>query len=191
MSSAMLAAIKAGEMRPAIFVQAQFKTGTVYIWTGYGTITWGGHDWVGVGTLASISAIEEGATVEARGISIGLSGIDNGLLADVLQEFQVGAPVVIYLGLFNSASPPALLADPLCAFAGQADQPTIDVGADLASISIATESRLLLNNVSCEERYDQDTQAHFFPGDLGMSFILGLQNQVLSWGRVPSASTQA
>src|ERR1051326_3188094 len=93
MSAGMLSAIQAGTIVPAIFIQAQFATGTVYIWTGTGTLSWNGHSWAGVGSLLSISAIEEGSNVEARGITIGLGAVDNALLADALQEFQVGAPV--------------------------------------------------------------------------------------------------
>ena len=82
MSSDMLAAIQAAQVLPAIFIQAQFLTGTVYIWSGYGNISWNGHTWSGVGTLLSISPIDEGSNIEARGISIGLSGLDNAMLAD-------------------------------------------------------------------------------------------------------------
>jgi hypothetical protein len=181
----MLAAIQSSQLIPALFIQAQFNTGTVYIWTGIGSLSWNGHTWVGVGTLASISAIEEGADINARGISISLSGIDPSTLADALQEFQVEAPVAVYLGLFNGAG--ALLDAPILSWAGRMDQPTIDVGAETATISINAESRLLLMKVPCDRRYTAADQSIDFPGDNGLNFVLGIQNQNLFWGRVPSA----
>lgn len=37
-------------------------------------------------------------TLEARGLTLTLSGIDTTLLPDVLGEFQTGTPVIVYLG---------------------------------------------------------------------------------------------
>lgn len=188
MSSGMLAAIQAGLLRPAVFVQSQFLTGTVFIWTGYGTITWNSQNWSGIGDLLSISTIEEGATVDARGILISLSGINNALLADCLQEFQVGAPVVVYLGLFNNASPPGLIDTPVVSWAGRMDQATVDVGADQAIISIAVESKLLLNNVGVDRRFSSDDSAIDSSGDLAFRFTTSFAGQSLTWGRVPTAA---
>lgn len=186
LSAGMQTAIAGGILYPAIFIQAQFLTGTVYIWTGLGSIVWNGHTWQGVGSLLSVAAIEEGSTVEARGISITLSGVNNALLADVLQEFQVTAPVTIYLGLF-AGSPLALLDSPVTCWAGKMDQPVIDVGAETATISIAAESRMILHNVPCERRYTQDDQVIDYPGDQGFQFVTSIVNQNLYWGRTPSA----
>lgn len=188
MSSGMLTAIQAGLLRPAVFVQAQFLTGTVFIWTGYGTITWNSQNWSGIGDLLSISTIEEGATVDARGILISLSGINNSLLADCLQEFQVGAPVVVYLGLFNNASPPGLIDTPVVSWAGRMDQATVDVGADQAIISIAVESKLLLNNVGVDRRYSADDSAILGSQDLSFRFVTSFYGQSLTWGRSPTAA---
>lgn len=187
MSTDMLAAIQAGQIYPAIFIQAQFATGTIYIWSGYGSVTWGGHTWQGVGSLLSVSGIEEGATIEARGISIGLSGIDPALLADALQEFKVGAPAVIYLGMF-SGSPLALLSAPISCWAGQMDQATIDVSAETATITVNCESLLILHNVAVDYRYTNDCQYQEYPGDIGLQFKASICNQNLYWGRTPNAS---
>jgi hypothetical protein len=51
MSSDMLTAIQANQLYPAIFIQAQFRTGTIHIWSGYGSLSWNSQTWVGVGSL--------------------------------------------------------------------------------------------------------------------------------------------
>lgn len=186
MSSAMLAALQSGVLYPAIFVQGQFATGIVRIWTGYGSISWNGFTWSGVGSLLGLSVVEEGSNVDARGVSLSLSGLDNSLLADALQEFQVAAPVTVYLGLFTG-NPGTLLVDPLTSWAGQMDQPIVDVGADKATITITCESKMILHNVSVERRYTQDDQVIDFPGDYGFSFVTSIANQNFTWGRVPTA----
>jgi len=189
MSSAMLTALQGTLLRPAFFVQMTFVTGTVYLWTGLGTISWNGHSWSGVGSLGGISTAEEGSTVEARGITLSLSGIDASLLADVLQEFQIGSPVAVFLGLFDGSSPPNLIADPLCTWRGRMDQPTIDVSSELATIFVNCESRLLEYNVATDRRYTQDDQQISAPGDLSMSFVSGIQELNLYWGKSPATST--
>jgi hypothetical protein len=186
MSPAMLAALESSLLYPAIFIDAVFRTGHVHIWTGLGSTTWNGIAWQGLGSLIGISGIAEGSNLEARGISLSLSGLDNSLLADTLQEFQVGASVVVYLGLFGG-SPLSLLDSPVISWAGQMDQPVFDVGGETATITITCESKMVMHNVSVERRYTQDDQVIDYPGDYGFSFVTSICNQNFYWGRVPTA----
>lgn len=184
MSDAFLAAIQSQELRPAIFVEANFTSGPIYVWTGVGSITWGGHTWSGLGALASISTIEEGATVEARGITLGLSGIDVTLLTGIMDEFQVGLPVLVYFGIFDATG--ALIADPVASWAGRTDQPTLDVSGETMDISINCENRLVEMNVAVDKRYTNEQQNLDYPGDRGMEFVAGIQEVQIYWGRSPS-----
>ena len=185
----MLAALSASTLYPSIFVSMTFATGTVYVWSGIGTISWNGHSWQGVGSLGSITTIEESGTVEAKGLTLTLSGIDAGLLADDLQEFQSGGAAVIYVGLWDiTVSPAALIADPLTSWAGRMDFPVVEISGDSAVISIVCESRLLEMQVPNQLYYDQDTQQALFPGDLGMTFVAGCQGANISWGAHPTSS---
>ena len=184
MSSAMLAAITSPGIQPAFFVMATFATGPVYLWSGIGSIFWNGQTWLGVGTLGSISVAEEGSTVEAKGITIGLSGFDSSFLTAVLGEFQLGLPVVVYLGLFAGG---ALIASPITAWAGRMDQPTITVGGETADIKINCENRLIDLNTSVQRRYTNDDQQLVAPGDLGLSFQSGIQEVVIYWGVIPNS----
>ena len=184
LSQAMLDATLASVFLPAIFVQATLASGTLYIWSGYGSTTWNGQTWQGVGSLLNISTIEEKATVSATGLVVTLSGIDPTLLANVLDEFEVCGPVKVFLGAFSS--PGVLIANPICLWAGNLDVPTIDVGADTASISINCESRLIEMNVSVDRRYTDQEQQVDTPGDLAFSFVNSIQNQPVYWGQTPS-----
>lgn len=185
MSTAMLAAIQAGELLPAFFVEAHFRDGIAYLWSGYGSITWGGHAWLGTGSLGSISAMEEGSNVEARGITIALSGIDTGLLAEAMGEIQQGLPALVYLGLFNGSS---LIDTPIKSWAGSIDEPLIDVDGSTATISINCENRLIEMNVAKDRRYTQDDQQIDNPGDLGFMFVLAIQEMAWYWGSAPTSS---
>lgn len=183
---AQVAALESSVLRPAIFVEANFTSGPLYVWSGVGNITWDGHTWVGVGSLGSISTIEEGATVEAKGITLGLSGIDSSLLTGILNEFRVGLPVLVRLGLFDGDG--NLIDDPIVSWAGRMDQPTLDISGETASISINCENRLVEMNVAVDRRYTNEDQQRDYPGDRGMEFVPAIQEVMVYWGRSPSSS---
>jgi hypothetical protein len=184
LSSAQLTAIQSGNIRPAFFVEANFASGPIYVWSGRGSIAWGGHTWLGVGTLGTISTIEEGSGVDAKGITLSMSGIDSSLLTEVMTEFQVGLPVIVRLGLFDANL--ALIDDPVIAWAGRMDQPTIDVDGQTCTISINCENRLVEMNVAVDRRYTNEDQQLDYPGDRGMEFVSSIQDVTIYWGRTPS-----
>jgi hypothetical protein len=185
MTADYLAAIQSAALRPALFVEANFTSGPIYVWSGVGSIAWGGHTWTGLGSLGNVSMIEEGATVEAKGITLTLSGIDATMLTGILEEFQVGLPAIVSLGLFDAAG--ALIADPVGCFVGQMDQPTLDVTGTSATISINCESRLIEMNVAVDRRYTNEDQQRDYPGDRGFEFVNSIQEAQIYWGRTPSS----
>jgi hypothetical protein len=177
----MLGAIQAPVLYPALFVSITFLDGPVYVWTGVGTVTWNGFNFIGVGSFGSISLIEEGTSVEARGITLGLSGIDNSLLAGALQNMDQELPVTVWLGLFDGFG--NLIPDPVIIWSGQTDQPRISFGPETATIEMACESRLLEMNVASDFRYTFDTQQNLYPGDTSMSWINGVAEFNINWGQ--------
>ena len=185
MSQAMLAAIAANQLNPALFVTATFATGPIYVWTGYGSIAWNGQTWLGIGTFGGISVIEEGSTIEAKGIVLTFSGFDANLVANVMGEFLLSAPVAIYLGFFAGNT---LIADPVPAWVGRMDQPTVDITGLTASISINCENRLIEMNTPVNRRYTNDDQQLVAPGDLGLSFQSGIQELTIYWGMTPNSN---
>lgn len=187
-SASMLTAIQSSSFQPALLVEMHFVSGVSYVWNGRGTLSWNSHSWLGVGNFGSISVIEEGATVSARGITLALSGIDASMLADALQEMQVGLPAVVYLGIFDPANPGVLFNTPLTSWAGRMDQPTIDVDGTTASISINCENRLVVMDVAVDRRYTNDDQQIDHPGDLGFQFVNSIQEQTVYFGRTPNGS---
>lgn len=185
LTGGQLAAVQSTNLRPAFFVEAHFVNGPIYVWSGRGSIVWGGHTWLGVGSLGSISTIEEGSSIDAKGITITLSGIDSDLLGDILTEFQVGLPVIVNLGLFDATL--TLIDTPVIAWAGRMDQPTIDVDGQTCTISINCENRLVEMNVAVDRRYTNEDQQLDFPGDRGMEFVSSIQDVTIYWGRTPSS----
>jgi hypothetical protein len=183
MSSAMLAALQQPVLRCALFAQISFTSATVYVWSGVGTITWNGQTWTGLGDLLGVAAVEDGTTVEARGISITLGGLDAALLADCQNEYRLGLPAAVYFGLFDAGS--ELIATPITSWAGRTDRPEIEVDADKATITINCESRLIDMNAAVDRRVTHQDQQMNWPGDNGHMFVPGLQELTTFWGGYP------
>jgi hypothetical protein len=98
MTSDVLTAITSSILRPALLVQATFASETIYFWSGLGSLAWNDRTWIGIGSLGSISTIEEASTVEAKGITFSISGFDSAALSAVMGQFQVALPALVFLG---------------------------------------------------------------------------------------------
>ena len=185
MSTAMAAAIASPYLSFALFCEANFTSGPVYIWSRGYPIVWNGQTWLGLGALASISTIAEGSDVEARGIALGLSGFDPTFLPAVMNEFALLLPVIVYLGLFDAG---VLIADPIIAFSGRMDKPEIAASGKTASISIACESTLADMNVAVNRRKTADDQQRDHPGDLAYNYVMAIQERNEYWGVAPTTT---
>lgn len=177
----MLTALEAGILYPAIFVNLGFASGTAYIWSGIGNQVWNGNTYVGVGDLGQISVIEEGATVEAKGVALTLTGIDSTILADALQECQLGLPATIYIALYTGAGG-TIISQPLIAWSGFTDQPEITLTGPTATIVLKLESVLLEMNKNIDLRITPEDINATNPGDLGGQFVPTLSEITISWG---------
>lgn len=181
-----IAALEAPLLRPAFLVSIQFASSTVYAWSGTGTLTWNGVDFAGVGSMGEVAVVEEGSSVQARGTTLTLSGIDLNLLGDALNDLRQGLPVTIWLALFDET--PAVIGNPVIAFRGRVDQPTITVNGNTATIQINCESRLMDLNVPATRRYTNEDQWRDWPGDRGFEFVNSVQEVTIYWGRTPNSS---
>lgn len=179
-----VAALQANLLRPAFFVSAAFASETLYLWSGRGSVAWNGQTWLGVGTMGSIAPVEEGSTVEARGTTLTLSGIDVNVLGESLTDLRQGLPVTVWFALFDDT--PALIPNPVIAFQGRMDQPTISHDGQTCTIQINCESRLMDLNTPAERRYTNEDQQREYPNDRGFEFVNSIQEVTIYWGRVPA-----
>jgi hypothetical protein len=180
LTAAAITEITAQNMRPVLFVQMQFVSGVLYLWSGWGSIVWNNQTWTGVGNLGQISALTEQNDLAAASLALSLSGIPAALITKALGEVRQGAPVTIYQGFLTAAG--AVVLSPYNSWSGRMDVCQITEGADTATISITVESRLIDLNRLRERRYQSQDQTIDFPGDLGFDFVPSLQEKNVVWG---------
>lgn len=181
LTSGMLAQLTAPHIKPVLFVQMQFSSQTMYMWSGIGNLQWNNQTWIGLGTLGTISTIEESSEIKATNVTFTLSGIAQDMLRHVLTEVRQGYPVTLWFGSLGDNN--NVIADPLQIYAGRIDAPSIDEGAPTATISIATENRLIDLQRSRERRYTDQDQQIDHPGDLGMQYVQFIQQWNGTWGK--------
>lgn len=182
LTAGFISELEATVKSPAIFIEGEFKTGTVHLWTGIGDIDWNGETWNSSGGLITgVSQISETSNVRADGIVVLLSGISETIRSLVLSEVEQGKPITVYIGFINDAG--AVVVDPANAFEGRLDVPTMKDGGSAISISLAYETRLRDLERAREFRYTNESQKLLFDDDEGFEFVPSLQEWNGVWGR--------
>lgn len=164
-----------------LFAELDFSGGFVRVHTGLGTITWGGFDWLGVGSFGSVSAIDETAELQRRTLVYTLSGIPSTLIATVLGENYQGRSAKLYIG-FIAPITGALVATPDLLDQGRMDISTIEQGNE-CKVTVTAESRIATWDRPVVRRYTNADQQERFPGDLGLQFVDQAAQKEINWGR--------
>jgi len=193
LSAEMLAVATADIVRPIYLVKAEFDSTppedrNLYLWSGFGDLTFDGKNYLGVGNLLSISAVDESTDLTATGASIVLSGIQSPLLAIARDEDYQGRPITIYLGALDDTGD--LIASPTVLFSGFMDVMTISEAGETSTISVTAENKLIAFDRSYVRRYTAEDQKIDYPNDMGFEFVAKIADQEIIWGRASPASGQ-
>jgi hypothetical protein len=152
----------------------------VYLWTGYGSIVYNSITYQGLGSLGTISTIEETSDLSAKGITMQLSGVPTSLISIALTEDYQGRNCSVMFGVLNNSS--ALVSDPIIIFSGRMDVMTINDDGQTASISMNAENRLVDFRRAREVRYTDAEQKNLYPSDKGLEFVNAIQEKEIYWG---------
>lgn len=180
LTAAMLAAVLAGTVRPVLFYQGEFSTGTLRLTSAARDISWNGQTWVGAGSMLEVSPVEEASDIRAVNFSVSLSGEFAAILSIALGAVRQGYPGSVWLGAFDAAG--ALIADPFKAFSGRLDVPDVLDDGAICRITVSYESRLIDLERVRARRYTPEDQAIDYPTDLGFDYVPSLQDAKIKWG---------
>jgi len=180
----VVTAVEAAEVFPQFLVHLDLSGGQVYVWSGAGNYDYDGNTYTGVGQFGGISPVEEGQTIDARGVRLSLSGIPSDAVALVLSEPYRGRPITIRLALFDGpqSNGGTLIDDPVIIFRGLIDTASLDDTPESPVITITAESRLIDLERPRELRYTDAEQQRLYPGDLGLQYVAGLSDKEIAWG---------
>jgi hypothetical protein len=179
LSANMVTEVSASQLSPIILASLSF-TQPVNLWSGYGTITYAGTGYLGIGTLGTISPVEETTDLAARGITMQLSGVPTALIAVALSENYQGKACSIMFGALDSSG--ALVSTPITIFSGRMDVMSINDDGQNATIGMTAENKLVDFRRPREVRYTDEEQKNLYSGDKGLEFVNSIQEKEIYWG---------
>ena len=186
LSNDMTTQVSASQLAPIILASLSFST-PVNLWSGYGTITYIGTGYLGIGTLGTISPIEETTDLAARGISMQLSGVPTAQIAIALTENYQGRECSVLFAAM--ASDGTLVSTPVTVFSGRMDVMTINDDGEQAIIGMTAENKLVDFRRPREVRYTDEEQKSLFPTDKGLEFVNAIQEKQIYWGNAKFSSS--
>jgi hypothetical protein len=188
LTPAMLVAIAAGTVRPALFSEITYWSGSadayLRMWTGVGSLSWNGYTWTGGGEQLAITVVKETRDIVATGFSIVLSGMPSASISIALQSMRKHKPGKLWLGCFDAAG--ALIEDPYLLRRGRFDIIPIKRDGATCTIEARYNDRLVLleraGGPLGESRYTDEDQQRFSLGDGGFRHTARLQDKTFEWG---------
>jgi hypothetical protein len=167
-------------VEPFFAVDIDFVSGPLYVWSGVGDIVNASKTYLGAGQLMSLSTISETAEVEAKGVSITMTGIPSSFLSLALSEPYQGVACRVYFGTINTSTRVATFYK---VFAGSLDQMNIVENVESATILISVENSLIKLDRPVVRRYTDQDQKSRYPSDRGLEYVASLQDKTLYWGQ--------
>lgn len=186
LSTAMQAVATAELVRPIYLVDLEFASGSIYLWSGLGDLSFNSNTYIGAGDLLTIGAVQESTELTATGAQITLGGIKQSLLTLARDEPYQGRPLTIRLGAFDENGD--LIASPVILFSGFMDVMTINDSGETSTITVSAENKLIIFQKTAVRRYTAEDQKIEHPTDKGFEFVAKIQEKEVVWGRPSPAS---
>jgi len=180
LSTLFKAAAKTDAFTFGYAAEMDFPSGFTRVNTSPYTIQINANNFMGVGNLGSIGAVEEEATLTAKGITMSLSGIDPALVSTALTENPRGRPCKLWVCLFNNADH-TLINVPYPVGTWRMDTLSVSVG-DKAVLTLAAESPLSDWSRSRSRYYTDGDQLSRHPTDLFFEFLAVNIDKEIRWG---------
>jgi len=179
-TSGVITAIEGDLIKPLYLVKAEFDSGDVRIWSGYGSLTFNSEVYLGMGELLNVSEIKEEQSLIANNVEFSLSGIPSSLISIALAEHYQGRPISLWLGFLDSNG--ALVNNPYLLYSGLMDNMPIRDDGQTTTITLTSENNLVRLRKATDRFYTDEDQKSEYPDDKGFEFISTSQDVTLTWG---------
>lgn len=164
----------------AVLVDLDFASGHIRVHAGLGTLSHGGYDYLGVGTLGGIELDAEDQEVAAKGCRLVLSGIPNDLVPDVLSEDNYqGRAATLYIGLLNRDTN-AWIDTPETLWDGFMDYMEVEIGEGDSRVVLHVEDELRREPI--QAWYTDEDQQLLHTGDRFFADLPNVELHDAPWG---------
>lgn len=175
------AALEKANVRVVYFAEFQFLTATSRLSTWNQTISWGGYEWLGVGALGAIGAVEESDGLEAKSLNFTLNAAQQSWLAlavGSVEEYR-GRTAKLYMCPLDENY--ALIDTPVLCWTGIMDTVSIGIDGEEGQIVLKCETSAygLKRQPALRLNPAQHKQKH--PNDLGLDYLPDLIAKPQLW----------
>jgi hypothetical protein len=163
------------------FVEMQFLSSTQYFCTANVSLTWGGHTWLGVGTISAISNITEADGITSQALTFTLNCADPswlGIAAGPSNEYS-GRPAKMYRCPLDANF--VLIDTPERCWNGVMDQMTIGVDGETGQIGLKCETGAFSLKRASSLRMNSAQQRLKYPTDTGFGRVESLIANPTLW----------
>lgn len=137
-STAGLAALRAGLAKGALLVYLDLAAGPLRLTSAQRSVTWGGHTYLGTGTLGSVEPVTDRVGEgERAGHKLSLSGVPTAVIASTLGASVRDRPYTEHLAIFDADTEQVLDVLPLAA--GRLDRAGIVRTAESRSVEVGAQ----------------------------------------------------
>lgn len=171
------AASRAAVKTIAVLMEADFDSAPLRYFSGTGTLTVDGADYVGSGKILQVDPAMETSAIQATNATIRLSGVQEADIAISLQEPYQGRACRLKLAFLDDSM--ALIGQPVQVFGGRMDVMTFDDDPANPMITMTAESDLIRMSIARNRTRTHEDQQIDFPGDKGLEFVASLQNKTV------------
>lgn len=180
-TSAQQTALEKPVVHAAWFVEFFFVSGTLRLCSYGATYTWGGYDWIGLGSLGKISPVDEASGVASSAMMFGLNVAQPSVLALAVGNVEDyrGQPAKLYFCPLDENG--VLIDTPEICWAGLMDSMSVGIDGEEGQITLKceTSSYGLKRRPSMRLNAAQQKQRH--PTDTGFDFLNNLIAQPQLW----------
>ncbi len=162
--------------RPVHLLEVDFNP-WIYLTDAAVNVTWNGHTYLASYYLG-LSAIEETSELLVNSCTISLSGVDQAVVAVLLQETYLNRRVKVRTAMLDASL--RVVADPVLVFDGRMNRPAIRVDPDHGTVTCSVEGVSHWTDFERRPgRHSNDAeQQKAFPGDKGFSQVATLPAEV-------------
>jgi hypothetical protein len=161
----------------AVLMEADFDSGSLNLFSGYGSLTVDGVTYTGSGKAVQVDPAQETAEVQATNATVQLSGIQEADIAIALTENYQGRPCRLKLAFFDASL--NLIADPVVMFSGRMDVMNLNDDPKNPVITMTAETDFIRMTVARLRNRTNEDQQIDYPGDKGLEFVTAMQNKTI------------
>lgn len=185
LTSGILAAVEGASAEFVHLIEIEFAAGSAHLCTGAQNLDWDSSTWEAVGGLLEFGGVEEGSDSRGSGVDFKLSGVDQTILAALLNSRYRGQSARIWRAHLNPTTG-QLIDEPLLLFQGlQLSMYNVEEERDRAggTVTISTRITSILGATRIRGmQANPVSHQHYYPGDLFFQYVAELAHRQILWG---------